>query len=160
MDTSTQILYQMISDWNPNKISDTIKQIADNLFHFGKPFRDSSDTVILMYINTCSWLLETIKFYIDEMTEIGNNICQKEYTNSNYMHEMAFTSVYNNNSYSHTKYWSEKGLELPFNLVKRIVEEKGYIVTVNETGYREHPYSEWITVYNLQIRKSNRRQRD
>jgi hypothetical protein len=151
MNITQHILYKMISDKSKIDIVQYIRNTANELFHNGSLNTFSKENITIEYINTCYWLLNTIKSSIDQMNT-HMNTHTREYTDRNPIHELAFTTHIEENKYiPFMNDWIEMNLELPFHFVKKIIEEKGYYISVSERGYRDDLYAPWTRVYNLEI---------
>ena len=151
-DITTRVLYQMVSDKSSVQMSQHIRNTANELFHAGTLNTFSKENVTIAYLNTCSWLLNIIKSSIDQMRSTRTNTLRSEYTDHNPIHEWAFTTCIDENKYlPYVKAWKEMNLELPFHLIKKIIEEKGYVISVSQSGYRNDLYAPWIEAYNLEI---------
>lgn len=149
---TTRVLYRMLSDKSIEHASQHIKNIANELFNEDTLNAFSNESVTIAYINTCSWLLNTVKSLIDQMRITHTYTLREEYTDNIHFHELAFTIHIDENKYlPHVKAWKEMNLELPFHLIKKIIEEKGYSISVLQSGYRNDLYAHWIGVYNLEI---------
>lgn len=156
-DITTRVLYQMMSDKSTTQMSQHIRNTANELFHAGTLNTFSNQNVTIAYLNTCSWLLNIMKSLIDQMRSARTNVLRSEYTDHNPIHEWAFTTCIDDNKYlPYVKAWNKMNFELPFHLVKKIIKEKGYDISVLQTGYRNDLYAPWIGVYKLEITSINR----
>lgn len=147
-----------------DRIKCNIQNLANDIFRQyegGNYPAPTKETAISIYTNVCSWLLNAVKFFIDSMVETRQNVFKREYTDYNVFNGWAFSTYFDEkDDTGYLKIWQSMGFELPYNLVQRIIKEKGYCMRVTEKKHREHLYASLTTTYTLEIMKDRIRERE
>lgn len=146
-----------------DRIKHDIRTMADNLF-FGCDDGECHymENIMKTYAKVCSALLIIIKSYVDDMEEHGRNMIKYVNTDHNIFNKWAY-STYPEKTYTDDEClikWKSMDIELPFNLVRQTMAEKGYYIKVTEKSGREDLYAPVVTTYTVEIVKHRNRHRD
>jgi hypothetical protein len=120
-----------------------IENSVENLIlNFGD-LQINSDFYKKKYIESCCWLVEEVEELIKILNKKkNNNFINKKYTfdlGNNILHCLALTTNFekNTNIGDIQKTWNQINYEMPFYLVKKIYEKKGY--TINSYSNNTNP---------------------
>lgn len=146
-----------------DKIKNEIHAMADNIFFAYQDIDHSNEENIMsIYAKVCSALLIVIKHYVDDMNETGQSIFKCEFTDNDMFNKWAFSACVEKQYTDDEclKMWKSMRIELPFNFVSTIMEQKGYHMRVTEKTSREDLYAPVVTSYTMEIIKNRNRCRD